>query len=60
VTAPVLMLAGGPDSHVPQQWMADALPFLREARVHEIPVGHHIHRAAPDRFLAAVQPFLAS
>lgn len=60
VTAPVLMLAGGPDSHVPQQWMADALPLLRDARVHEIAVGHHIHQAAPDRFLAAVQPFLAS
>jgi 3-oxoadipate enol-lactonase len=54
----VLMLAGGPDSHVPQQPFADALPLLRDGRMHEIPVGHHIHQAAPDRFLASVMPFL--
>lgn len=60
VAAPVLMLAGGPDSHVPQQSFAEALALLRDGRVHEIPVGHHIHQEAPDRFLAAVTPFLAS
>jgi len=59
VTAPVLMLAGGPDSHVAQQSFGAALPLLRDARVHEIPVGHHIHENAPDRFLEVVLPFLA-
>jgi 3-oxoadipate enol-lactonase len=60
VTAPVLMLAGGPGSHVPQQWFDQALPLMRDARLQEIPVGHHIHAEAPDRFLAAVTPFLAT
>jgi 3-oxoadipate enol-lactonase len=60
VTAPVLMLAGGPESHTPQEWFADLLPVLRDGRVHEIPVGHHIHEQAPEEFLAAVMPFLSS
>jgi 3-oxoadipate enol-lactonase len=60
VTVPVLMLAGGPDSYVPQQSFADTAPLLRDGRVHEIPVGHHIHEKAPEEFLAAVIPFLAS
>ena len=60
VTAPVLMIAGGPDSHVPQQTFADALPLLRDARLREIPVGHHVHANAADQFLDVVMPFLAS
>ncbi|HSR85059.1 MAG TPA: hypothetical protein VLM11_12845 [Streptosporangiaceae bacterium] len=60
MTAPVLMLAGGPGSHVAQQSLSAALPLLRDARVHEIPVGHRIHENAPDRFLEVVRPFLAS
>ena len=58
--AAVLMLAGGADSHVPQQWFADALALLPDGRVHEIPAGHHIHEGAPAEFLAAVTAFLAS
>ncbi len=60
VTGPVLMLAGGPGSHVRQDSFSDALSLLRDGRVREIPVGHHIHEEAPEEFLAAVTPFLAS
>jgi len=60
VTAPVLMLAGGTGSHVPQQSFADALAMLPDGRVHEIPVGHHIHKEAPADFVAAATPFLVS
>jgi pimeloyl-ACP methyl ester carboxylesterase len=60
VTAPVLMLAGGAASHIPQQLFADALAMLPDGHLHEIPVGHHIHKVAADEFLAAVVPFLAS
>jgi 3-oxoadipate enol-lactonase len=60
VTAPVLMIAGGPESHVQQQWFGDALPLLPDGRLHEIAVGHHVHAKAPDRFLEVVKPFLAS
>jgi 3-oxoadipate enol-lactonase len=60
VTAPVLMVAGGAGSHVPQYLFADALAMLHDGHVHEIPVGHHIHREAPADFVAAVTAFLAS
>ena len=59
VSAPTLMLAGGASSHVPQHLFAEALALLPDGRIAEIPVGHHIHRDAPDRFVAAVAPFLA-
>lgn len=59
VTSPVLLLAGGPASSTPQEQLAEAVALLPGGRVHEIPVGHHIHQQAPERFLAAVSPFLA-
>lgn len=59
VTAPVLMLAGGSSSHVPQDSFAAVLPMLPDGQVHEIPVGHHIHRQTPDQFVSAVTLFLA-
>jgi pimeloyl-ACP methyl ester carboxylesterase len=58
VTAKVLLLAGGQASHVPQHLFAEAQTLLKDAQIVEIPVGHHIHRDALDRFLAAVVPFL--
>lgn len=60
VTAPVLLLAGGPASSTPQEQLAAALALLPDGRVQEIPVGHHIHQHAPEQFMAAVGPFLAS
>ena len=59
ISAQTLMLAGGASSHVPQHLFAEALALLRDGRVAEVPVGHHIHRDAPERFVAAVAPFLA-
>lgn len=66
VTAPTLLLAGGPSSHVPQELFASVLerlgmgpgPGPGPGRLAEIPVGHHIHRDAPSAFLDAVVPFL--
>ncbi len=60
VTAPTLMLAGGPLSHVPQDLFTEALALLQDGRIVQIPVGHHIHRDAPDQFLAEVVPFLTT
>ncbi|MEV0269009.1 alpha/beta hydrolase [Hamadaea sp. NPDC050747] len=58
VSARVLLLAGGAASHVPQELFAVAAGRLADARVVEIPVGHHIHREALAEFLAVVVPFL--
>lgn len=59
VTARTLILAGGPTSHAPQEPLHAAHAVVAGSRLVEIPVGHSIHRAAPDRFLAEVLPFLA-
>ena len=37
-----------------------ASALVRDGRLREIPVGHHIHEEAPDEFLAAVVPFLSA
>ncbi len=58
VTAPTLVLAGGPASHVPQQDLVEAAALVSDGRLVEIPVGHRIHRDAPEEFVAAVRPFL--
>jgi pimeloyl-ACP methyl ester carboxylesterase len=59
VTARTLLLAGGAASHVPQHLFTEVLALLRDARIVEIPVGHHIHRDATEQFLAHVVAFLA-
>lgn len=58
VTAPTLLLAGGPSSRVPQELLEETLLRLPLGRQVEIPVGHSIHRDAPSAFLDAVVPFL--
>jgi pimeloyl-ACP methyl ester carboxylesterase len=45
---------------VPQQVLVDAHAAVPGSRLVEIPVGHDIHREAPDRFLAEVVPWLTS
>jgi 3-oxoadipate enol-lactonase len=58
ITANTLILAGGTTSHVSQQLLRDANAAVPGSRLVEIPVGHRIHRDAPDQFLAEVVPFL--
>lgn len=49
-----------PDPAWWDQLSAVTAPVLRDARLYEIPVGHHVHANAPDRFLEVVKPFPAS
>ena len=60
VSVPVLLLAGGPTSHVPQHRIAEAAATLPDARLLEIPVGHQIHGERPAEFIAAVAKFAAT
>ncbi|GAA2673446.1 MULTISPECIES: alpha/beta fold hydrolase [Nonomuraea] len=55
VTAPTLVLAGGPASHVIAEPLADLIPG---AKLVTIGVGHLIHADAPEEFWAAVGRFL--
>ncbi|GIH20129.1 alpha/beta fold hydrolase [Rugosimonospora africana] len=54
VSAPALLVSGGPRSHVPPQRLAE----VRDGRLVTIPVGHRVHSRAPERFRDAVVPFL--
>ncbi len=57
ITAPALVISGGESSHVRAEQTAALIP---EAEFVVIDVGHTIHMDAPEKFLAAVEPFLDS
>ncbi|MEV6210287.1 alpha/beta fold hydrolase [Kitasatospora sp. NPDC051914] len=58
ITAETLVVAGGPESHVPQQGLADLARRIPSARLVTIPAGHLVHAAEPRAFTEAVLAFL--
>ena len=58
VTAPTLLVGGGPASHVPGERLEQAAALLPDATVVTIPVGHHVHAGDPAAFRAALLAFL--
>jgi pimeloyl-ACP methyl ester carboxylesterase len=59
IEVPTLVIGGGPDSHVPQQLLAELAHRMPDATIVTIAAGHHVHTAQPEEFLAAVRGFLA-
>jgi pimeloyl-ACP methyl ester carboxylesterase len=59
VTAPTLLLAGGPRSHLDQTRFHRVADLMPSATIRTIEAGHRIHSHAPDRWLAEVGRFLA-
>ncbi|MFJ9338555.1 alpha/beta fold hydrolase [Streptomyces sp. NPDC101733] len=59
ITAPTLVIAGGPTSHVPATAAAELVRRIPDARSLTIPVGHLVHAAAPEEFTRAVTAFLS-
>ena len=59
ITAPTLVIAGGPDSHVSQDRLADMAALIPGGQLITIPAGHLVHAAQPARFTSAVTTFLA-
>ncbi|WP_406174722.1 alpha/beta fold hydrolase [Streptomyces sp. NBC_00996] len=59
VRAPVLVIAGGPESHLPQDEMAKMAARFPSGRLVTIPAGHRVHAARPAEFCAAVEEFLS-
>jgi 3-oxoadipate enol-lactonase len=59
ITAPTLVVAGGPDSHVSQDRLADMAALIPGGQLVTIPAGHLVHAAQPARFISAVTAFLA-
>lgn len=58
ITAETLVLAGGSRSHVPQDGIAELARSIPRGHLITIPVGHLIHRAAPETFTESVSAFL--
>jgi pimeloyl-ACP methyl ester carboxylesterase len=58
ITAPTLIIGGGPDSHIPQDKLEEAAARLPHGTLQVIPAGHHVHTARPAEFTAAVLGFL--
>ncbi|MGC9666724.1 alpha/beta fold hydrolase [Planosporangium sp. 12N6] len=58
ITAPTLMISGGPSSHISPQRLAEVARAIPDCRLVTIPVGHRVHSRSPERFRATVVPFL--
>jgi len=58
ITAPTLLVAGGPRSHVPQDQLAEVAAAIPGARLTTIEGGHMVHDERPAEFLATVREFL--
>ncbi|MYT71933.1 MULTISPECIES: alpha/beta hydrolase [unclassified Streptomyces] len=60
ITAETLVIAGGPLSHVPQDGVAELARRIPGGRLVTLPVGHLVHRDAPEEFAAEVRAFLGA
>ncbi len=58
ITAPTLLISGGPASHIPPQQLAAAARAISRSRLVTIPAGHRVHSRSPEQFLSEVVPFL--
>lgn len=59
ITAPTLVVYGGPTSHLPPASFDEVSRRIPHARQITLPYGHLIHAAAPGKFTTAVAAFLA-
>lgn len=60
ITAPTLLIGGGPTSHIPQDRLVDVGRLIPECALVTIPVGHDVHDSRPDPFCDAVLDWLAA
>ena len=58
VTAPTLLIAGGPASHIDQDKLADAAARIPRCDLVTIPAGHLVHAARPTQFASVVLTWL--
>jgi pimeloyl-ACP methyl ester carboxylesterase len=58
ITAPTLLLSGGPRSHIAPARLAEVAARIPRCELVTVPVGHRIHSTAPDVFRGTVLNFL--
>jgi 3-oxoadipate enol-lactonase len=59
ISAPTLLIAGGRDSHINQDHLADLAALIPSCELVTIPAGHFVHAASPAAFTDAVTAFLS-
>jgi 3-oxoadipate enol-lactonase len=59
ITAPTLLVGGGPESSVPAEKLRAVAEQIPVCELVEIPAGHYVHREKPAEFLAVVLGWLA-
>jgi 3-oxoadipate enol-lactonase len=58
ITAPTLLIGGGPSSHIAPDKLEDVAHRVPQCTLVTIPVGHHVHAAAPTEFATTVLKFV--
>ena len=58
ITAPTLLIGGGPASHIPQDRLAEVAARIPRCDLVTIPAGHDVHTARPAEFAGAVLGWL--
>jgi pimeloyl-ACP methyl ester carboxylesterase len=58
IPAPVLVIAGGPSSHVPQDGIAELVRAVPDGRKVDVDAGHLVHETQPDEFTHHLVTFL--
>jgi hypothetical protein len=58
ISAPTLVIAGGPSSPVPQEHVAELVRIMTDGRLVTVDAGHLVHAARPDEFTHHVRTFL--
>ncbi|UWE09768.1 alpha/beta fold hydrolase [Actinacidiphila bryophytorum] len=60
ITAPTLVIAGGPQSHLRQDQLAQVAARIPDARLTTIPAGHMVHDTHLREYLTEVRTFLGA
>jgi 3-oxoadipate enol-lactonase len=60
INAPTLIIAGGPESHIPHAQLEATASRVPAATLLTIPAGHHIHITRPSDFAETVLTWLAT
>ena len=59
IAAPMLLVAGGPTSTIPQEELQEVARSVPDCTLVTIPAGHHVHTNEPEAFTRAVLDWLA-
>lgn len=58
ITAPTLLIGGGPDSHIPQDKLVEVSKLVPDCALMTIPAGRNVHESQPAAFAEAVLTWL--